>query len=218
MENNRKQFLPYKIVYSGGEGEIIEKKSRFIAAIAPAESEEEALAFIESVRKKHYDARHNCPAFIIGRNKELTRCSDDGEPSGTAGKPILEVLLGAGLTNTVVVVTRYFGGTLLGTGGLVRAYTQAVQEALKNVGIATMRYGSVISIETDYTDLGKIQYLLGNKGISIADSFYTDKVTLKIQIPKEQAEPLMKELTEQTAGRVHCEVLEDGYYMEKEEA
>ena len=218
MENNRKQFLPYKIVYSGGEGEIIEKKSRFIAAIAPAESEEEALAFIESVRKKHYDARHNCPAFIIGQNKELTRCSDDGEPSGTAGKPILEVLLGAGLTNTVVVVTRYFGGTLLGTGGLVRAYTQAVQEALKNVGIATMRYGSVISIETDYTDLGKIQYLLGNKGISVADSLYTDKVTLKIQIPKEQAEPLMKELTEQTAGRVHCEVLEDGYYMEKEEA
>ncbi|MBR5800501.1 MAG: YigZ family protein [Lachnospiraceae bacterium] len=217
MENNRKQFLPYKIVYSGGEGEIIEKKSRFIAAIAPAESEEEALAFIESVRKKHYDARHNCPAFIIGQNKELTRCSDDGEPSGTAGKPILEVLLGAGLTNTVVVVTRYFGGTLLGTGGLVRAYTQAVQEALKNVGIATMRYGSVISIETDYTDLGKIQYLLGNKGISIADSLYTDKVTLKIQIPKEQAEPLMKELTEQTAGRVHCEVLEDGYYMEKED-
>lgn len=217
MENNKKQFLPYKIVYSGGEGEIIEKKSRFIAAIAPAESEEEAIAFIESVRKKHYDARHNCPAFIIGQNKELTRCSDDGEPSGTAGKPILEVLLGAGLTNTVVVVTRYFGGTLLGTGGLVRAYTQAVQEALKNVGIATMRYGSVISIETDYTDLGKIQYLLGNKGISIADSLYTDKVTLKIQIPKEQAEPLMKELTEQTAGRVHCEVLEDGYYMEKED-
>lgn len=217
MENNKNRFLPYKIVYRGGEGEIIEKKSRFIAAVAPAESEEEALAFIESVRKKHYDARHNCPAFVIGKNKELTRCSDDGEPSGTAGKPILEVLLGAGLTNTVVVVTRYFGGTLLGTGGLVRAYTQAVQEALKNVGIATMRYGSIISIETDYTDLGKIQYLLGNKGIPIADSVYTDKVTLKIQIPKEQVEPLMKELTEQTAGRVHCEVLEDGYYMEKEE-
>lgn len=218
MEQKRKEFLPYKIVYRAGEGEIVEKKSRFIASIAPAGSEEEALAFIESVKKRHYDARHNCPAFIIGRNHELTRCSDDGEPSGTAGKPILEVLLGAELTNTVVVVTRYFGGTLLGTGGLVRAYTQAVQEALKHTGIATMRYGATISIQTDYTDLGKIQYLLGNKGIAIMDSEYTDKVVLKIQIPEENAEMLTKELTENTAGRAIIEILEQGYYMEKEEA
>ncbi len=215
MENKKQEFPSYKIVYQGGSGEIVEKKSRFIASIAPAESEEEALAFIESVKKKHYDARHNCPAFIIGRNRELTRCSDDGEPSGTAGKPILEVLLGAGLTNTVVVVTRYFGGTLLGTGGLVRAYTQAVQEALLHTGVATMRYGAVLSIQTDYTDLGKIQYLLGNKGIAIADSEYTDKVVLKIQIPEEDTEGLMKELTENTAGRAGIEVLEKGYYMEK---
>lgn len=218
MEQKRKEFLPYKIVYRAGEGEIVEKKSRFIASIAPAGSEEEALAFIESVKKRHYDARHNCPAFIIGRNRELTRCSDDGEPSGTAGKPILEVLLGAELTNTVVVVTRYFGGTLLGTGGLVRAYTQAVQEALKHTGIATMRYGATISIQADYTDLGKIQYLLGNKGIAIIDSEYTDKVVLKIQIPEENAEMITKELTENTAGRAIIEILEQGYYMEKEEA
>lgn len=216
MKQKKQEFLPYKIVYQAGEGEIVEKKSRFIANIAPAENEEEAVAFIESIRKKHYDARHNCPAFVIGRSQELTRCSDDGEPSGTAGKPILEVLLSAGLTNTVVVVTRYFGGTLLGTGGLVRAYTQAVQEALKNTGIATMRYGAVISIQTDYTDLGKIQYILGNKEIPILNSEYTDKVILKIQMPEEKAVLLMKELTENTAGRVVMEIQEKGYYMEKE--
>lgn len=216
MESKKQEFLPYKIVYRAGDGEIVEKKSRFIASIAPAKSEEEAAAFIESVKKKHYDARHNCPAFIIGRNRELTRCSDDGEPSGTAGKPILEVLLSAGLTNVVVVVTRYFGGTLLGTGGLVRAYTQAVQEALKNTGIATMRYGACISIQTDYTDLGKIQYLLGNKGITIQDSEYTDKVILKIQLPEEDSGALMKELTESTAGRAVMEITDKGYYMEKD--
>ncbi len=216
MESKKQEFLPYKVVYRAGDGEIVEKKSRFIASIAPAQSEEEAVAFIESVKKKHYDARHNCPAFIIGRNRELTRCSDDGEPSGTAGKPILEVLLSAGLTNVVVVVTRYFGGTLLGTGGLVRAYTQAVQEGLKNIGIATMRYGACISIRTDYTDLGKIQYLLGNKGIAIQDSEYTDKVILKIQIPEEASGTLMKELTESTAGRAVMEITDKGYYMEKD--
>lgn len=216
MESKKQEFLPYKIVYRAGDGEIVEKKSRFIASIAPAVSEEEAAAFIEAVKKKHYDARHNCPAFIIGRNRELTRCSDDGEPSGTAGKPILEVLLSAGLTNVVVVVTRYFGGTLLGTGGLVRAYTQAVQEALKNTGIATMRYGACISIQTDYTDLGKIQYLLGNKGIAIRESEYTDKVILKIQLPEEDSGALIKELTESTAGRAVMEITDRGYYMEED--
>lgn len=215
-EDAKQSFLPYRIVYEGGEGEIVEKKSRFIATIAPVENEEEATAFIERIRKKYYDARHNCPAFVIGRNKELTRCSDDGEPSGTAGKPILEVLLGAGLTNVAVVVTRYFGGTLLGTGGLVRAYTQAVQEGLAACKIATMRYGVTIRIETDYTDLGKIQHLLNNKEIPIISSEYTDKVALMVQLPKEQAEGLRKELTEATAARAYTEITESGYYMEKE--
>lgn len=215
-EEAKQSFLPYRIVYEGGEGEIIEKKSRFIATIAPVESEEEATAFIERIRKKYYDARHNCPAFVIGKNKELTRCSDDGEPSGTAGKPILEVLLGAGLTNVAVVVTRYFGGTLLGTGGLVRAYTQAVQEGLAACKTATMRYGVTIRIETDYTDLGKIQHLLSNKEIPVIDSEYTDKVALLVQLPKELSEGLRKELTEATAARVRTEITESGYYMDKE--
>ena len=111
----------YKTVYEGGTGEIVEKKSRFIANVRPVETEEEALAFIEEMKKKYWDARHNCSAYILGERQEQMRCSDDGEPSQTAGKPMMDVLDGAGLTNTAVVVTRYFGGTLLGTGGLVRA-------------------------------------------------------------------------------------------------
>ena len=116
----------YRVITDAGCGEIVEKKSRFIASLMPVGSEEEALAFIASVRRKYYDARHNCFAFITGEDGETERCSDDGEPSGSAGRPMLEVLRGMGLTNTAAVVTRYFGGTLLGTGGLVRAYTQAV--------------------------------------------------------------------------------------------
>lgn len=123
----------YKIVYQGGEGEIVEKKSRFIAEIRPVESEEEATAFIAEVKKKYWDARHHCSAFTIGENNEVARCSDDGEPAQTAGRPMLDVLLGRELHNVCAVVTRYFGGTLLGTGGLVRAYGGAVQEGLKKL-------------------------------------------------------------------------------------
>ena len=107
-----------KIVYEGGEGELIEKKSRFIATVRPVESEEEALEFIAAMKKKYWNATHNCSAFVVGENQELQRCSDDGEPQGTAGRPMLDVLLGEEIHNAAVVVTRYFGGTLLGTGGL----------------------------------------------------------------------------------------------------
>ena len=117
----------YKIVYKGGEAEITEKKSRFIAHVAPAETEEEALAFIEEIRKKYWDARHNCTAYSVGIQQPVLRCSDDGEPSKTAGMPMMEVIQGEELHNIVVVVTRYFGGTLLGTGGLIRAYTKSAR-------------------------------------------------------------------------------------------
>ena len=130
MDKEKEILEDYKILLEGGEGEIVEKKSRFIATLRPVNSEEEAVSFIEEMKKKYWDARHNCSAFVIGPKAELTRCSDDGEPSGTAGRPMLEVLLGEEVRNVAVVVTRYFGGTLLGTGGLVRAYTQAVKEGL----------------------------------------------------------------------------------------
>lgn len=215
MENQKIMFTPYKIVFAPGEGEYEEKKSRFIAHVAPAESEEEAAEFIERMRKKYYDARHNCTAYIIGRNREITRCSDDGEPSGTAGKPILEVLLGAEVTNVVVVVTRYFGGTLLGTGGLVRAYTQATKEGLANAVIVTMRFGVELTICADYTDVGKVQYLLANEQIEIAQSRYTEKVEFDIQIPKEKQKAVTQKLIEATSARVQILENGEGYYQEK---
>ncbi|MEF2734386.1 MAG: YigZ family protein, partial [Blautia sp.] len=149
----------YKTVYQGGTGEVVEKKSRFIATVRPVNSEEEALQFIEEMKKKYWDARHNCSAYVIGERREFMRCSDDGEPQGTAGKPMLEVLLGEDLYNTAVVVTRYFGGTLLGTGGLVRAYSKAVQEGLADSRIITKKHGILTEVGTDYNSVGKLQYL-----------------------------------------------------------
>lgn len=213
MAGEKKQEFPdYRIVCRAGSGEYEEKKSRFIANVVPVSSVEEATAFIEAMRKKYYDARHNCSAFIIGRNREVTRCSDDGEPSGTAGKPILEVLLGAGVTNTAAVVTRYFGGTLLGTGGLVRAYTQAAQAGLASSSIATMCYGKELTIRTEYTDVGKLQYLLGNRQIEIQASRYSDTVEFDIQISADQCREVEEALTEATAGRARLEVTGEGYY------
>lgn len=213
MEKGYEQvFLPYKILQEGGSGEIVEKKSRFIATLAPVGSEEEAAAFVESIRKKYWDARHNCSAFVVGERAQLTRCSDDGEPAGTAGKPMLEVLLGAQIRNAAVVVTRYFGGVLLGTGGLVRAYTQAAQAGLEASDIVAMRYGMELKFVTDYNGIGKIQYLLGRKGLEAKDAEYTDIVTLKAEVPYEECRMLCKELTEATAGRVKIEELRKGYF------
>lgn len=134
-KGERKVVESYKIVYEGADGELVEKKSRFIAQIRPVASEEEAFAFIEEVHKKYWDARHHCYAYIIGERAQTARCSDDGEPSQTAGKPMMDVLAGEGLHDVCAVVTRYFGGTLLGTGGLVRAYSGAVKEALLNCSV-----------------------------------------------------------------------------------
>ena len=139
----------YKVVYEGGSGEIVEKKSRFLAAVQPVESEEAAAAFIGAVKKKYWDASHNCSAFTIGRHHELTRCSDDGEPSGTAGRPMLDVLLREDIHNAAVVVTRYFGGTLLGTGGLVRAYQKCTQAGLEGAVIIEKQQGQLLEIGTD---------------------------------------------------------------------
>lgn len=215
MDNTEKKEIrkPYQIVIEGGEGEYVEKKSRFIATVKPVESEEEAIAFIDSIKKKYWDARHNCSAFVIGSKNEITRCSDDGEPSGTAGRPMLEVLLGREVHNVAVVVTRYFGGVLLGTGGLVRAYTKAVQEGLANSQIATLAYGTSMKIETDYNGIGKLQYILGKAGVAIQSSEYTDVVTLQVFLLQEQKEGILKEMTEATAGKCKYEMLEEKYEL-----
>ena len=154
----------YKTVYKGGEGEIVEKKSRFIATVVPVHSEEEALKFVEAMKKKYWNATHNCYAYVI-ENHELQRYSDDGEPGGTAGKPMLDVLIGEEIHNAAIVVTRYFGGTLLGTGGLVRAYSAAAKQGLASSVIITKNPGVKLRLATDYAGLGKIQYILGQRGI-----------------------------------------------------
>ena len=165
------------------------------------------------MKKKYWDARHNCYAYVLGERGELVRFSDDGEPSGTAGKPILEVLLGMEVRNLVVVVTRYFGGTLLGTGGLVRAYTQAAQAGMAASVIRTMRYGALLFITTDYNGIGRIQYLLGMRKIMIEEPEYTDVVTLKVKVPYEEEEALRKEITEATAGKARIKKIDSLYYI-----
>lgn len=195
----------YRTVYTGGEGEIVEKKSRFIATAAPVRSEEEALQVIEQIRKKYWDARHNCFAYVIGERGELERFSDDGEPGGTAGKPILEVIKGEELRNTLIIVTRYFGGTLLGTGGLVRAYSAAAKAGIASSVIITRIPGIKLHITTEYTGLGKIQYILGQRGITTLDSVYTDKVELEVLTAEAEAEAVKAELTEGTNGQAIIE-------------
>ncbi len=199
----------YINLVKGGEGEIIEKKSRFIGQIMPCNSEEEAYTFIESIKKKHYDARHNCFAFSIGEEMPLLRFSDDGEPQGTAGKPILEVINGSGIHNICIVVTRYFGGTLLGTGGLVRAYTDASKEALKNCETKLMQRLFPVDILTNYTDMGKIQYILNTNDIIIDDTIFTDEVLFKTKIPVAVCDKLVKDITEATGARAILDIQDE---------
>lgn len=205
----------YKILIKGGQGEIIEKKSRFIASLQPAASEEEAAAFIEAVKKKYWDAKHNCTAMVLGRNAEITRCSDDGEPSGTAGRPMLEVLTGEGLRDVVVVVTRYFGGTLLGTGGLVRAYSQAVKEGLKNCETGVLREGRKVKLLMSYNDYGKVEHLCRMEGQELEEVIYREHVTVLMTIPEQLYENRIGKLRDASAGRLEIEELGKCTFLDK---
>lgn len=202
----------YKILYRGGEGELVEKKSRFIATTRPVKSEEEASSFVEEIRKKYWDARHNCYAYVIGSRGQTSRCSDDGEPAQTAGRPMLDVLTGEGIKDVCVVVTRYFGGTLLGTGGLVRAYSGAVQEGLKHSVVVEKIPGKKIRIITDYNGMGKIQYVAGQMGITVLDTEYTDQVVMILMVPDGDIGHFVARVTERTAGKAVIEEAEDLYY------
>lgn len=192
-------------VYKGGQGEITEKKSRFIATVRPVESENEAVSFINETKKKYWDARHNCSAFVIGKRQELTRCSDDGEPAGTAGRPMLDVLLKENIHNAAVVVTRYFGGVLLGTGGLVRAYQQATKAGLSASEIIEKKDGAVLFIRTDYTGIGRLQYLFAQEKITVMDTAYEADVLVKAVIPENDKKRIEKTIIEQTNGTAKLE-------------
>lgn len=191
----------FQIVYRGGVGEIVEKKSRFIATVVPVANEDEALQFIEQTKKQYWDARHNCSAYVIGPNNEITHCSDDGEPAKTAGRPILDVILGEGIHNVCVVVTRYFGGVLLGTGGLVRAYQGAAKAGLEACSIITRRLGVPITVATDYNSIGKLQYITAQMNLTTLSTEFTEQVLLKVLAPSEDSEAFQKKVTEATSGR-----------------
>lgn len=204
----------YRTIFEDGTDEIVEKKSRFIAKIALVESEEEALSFIEKIRKQYWDARHHCYAFRVGTDHLLERCSDDGEPSGTAGRPMLEVLSGQQLYNVVAVVIRYFGGTLLGTGGLVRAYTKSVQAGIEASTVIEKKLACMITFICDYSFYGKIQYIAATENISIVDTQFTDSVTVNLLVPVAKKERIKKKLTEASGGAIHLEEGNQVYYAD----
>ena len=203
------------IIKEGGQGEIVEKKSRFIATVLPIDTEEEALQYIEKIKKKYWDARHNCFAFVIGSNNEIQRFSDDGEPQGTAGKPILETLLNENLHNTLIVVTRYFGGTLLGTGGLVRAYGQSSKEGIRNSVIQKVCEGISFKLTVDYNSIGKIKYIMGQMGITAAQEDCGQNVVLSILMKKDEYNEFNTKVTDATGGKAVFEDEEDREYREE---
>lgn len=202
----------YNTAYIGGSGEYIEKKSRFIGEVFPIESEEEVLQYIEEVKKRYWDARHHCFAYVLNGAQVIERFSDDGEPNGTAGKPILDVIKGDQLKNVLVVVTRYFGGTLLGTGGLVRAYTSAAREGLNHSTIISKILGVKLRIGTDYTGLGKIQYLLGQKAVPIIDTTYTEEVFITVVVSLEEEKVITHEIIEATNAKSTIEKVEECWF------
>ena len=172
----------FYMVDGPAQGEIVEKKSRFIANVFPVDSEEQALEIIEKTKKQYWDARHNCFAFVIGKNNEVQRFSDDGEPQGTAGKPILEVLTKGNIHNTLIIVTRYFGGIKLGAGGLTRAYSQAVADALKEANIVEKHLIDVYDVSLDYSFTKKFEHLLKVNDIDCINKEYDEQVTYRLYI------------------------------------
>lgn len=192
----------YRMVKEYGENYFIEKKSRFIGYVSPAYTEEDAVNFINSIKKKHYDATHNCHAYILGENSNMQRSSDDGEPSGTAGIPILEVIRKEGLTNTVVVVTRYFGGIMLGAGGLIRAYTEGAAIGIKAAGIISVKPFAEYKLSFDYSILSKLQYEMPKKNYIIKDVEYLDVVNMNIIVNPENREVFEQDVIQWTNGSI----------------
>ena len=176
------ETLSYKTLRAAGEQEFIINKSRFIGQGAPCRTEEEALAFLAQVRARHKDANHNCYAYIIGRNMGIMRYSDDGEPGGTAGLPIIEVMKARGVVDCAVVVTRYFGGVLLGAGGLTRAYARGSKEALDAAGVAVMEMSCRHLVEVDYATWQRLSYFLGSAPCRLEDTAFTDRVTTALWV------------------------------------
>ncbi|MCM3602666.1 YigZ family protein [Robertmurraya korlensis] len=195
-------MLPsYQTIKGYGEHEIVIEKSRFIAHISRAETEEEAIEFIQSIKKKHWNATHNCSAYLIGEHDLIQKANDDGEPSGTAGVPILEVLKKRKLKDTVVVITRYFGGIKLGAGGLIRAYGKATSEGLNATGIVERKLMQVVHVKVDYTWLGKLENELRASIYEIKEIHYLDAVEFEVFVEEAQVGQFNDWMIEMTNGQ-----------------
>lgn len=196
----------YVTITQRAEDEFFEKKSQFIGYIAPVSTEEEALSFLAEIRTKHRDARHNCFAYILQNG--VKRASDDGEPQGTAGVPIMEVVEREGLTDVIVVVTRYFGGILLGAGGLVRAYAHAAKLAVDAAQRKVMSPAVLVELQMDYNQYGKINNVLSKYTVIVQNTDFTDLVTMQALFIESDLEPFRDELRELTAATVEAVELE----------
>ena len=195
----------YMTLRSPCSGEIEEKRSRFIASAAPVETEEQAVEFINSVKAANRKARHNVYAYIL-RDGNISRYSDDGEPQGTGGVPVLETIKKEGLTDICVVVTRYFGGILLGAGGLVRAYSSGAADAVKAAGVEKHIPGALIALRCDYSRYGAIESLIAKSNAEITESEFTDEIRLSISCAKKEADSIIKAIIERTDGRCRPEL------------
>ena len=207
----------YRTIAETGISEVTEKKSRFIGEICRVRSLEEAEAHIAGIRKQYYDARHHCFAFVTGEPgtpEEIIRSSDDGEPQGTAGKPMLEILTGRQLHQTLIVVTRYFGGTLLGTGGLVRAYSAAAREAAELAETVWVRRGVKLRVGCSYSDYGRLQYLFANEGVMISSSDFGESVSIEAVMQEKRCGEIRKKITELTDGKAEIGELGPVVYEE----
>jgi uncharacterized YigZ family protein len=205
----------YYTVKETGAHEITIQRSRFIAHISRAESESEAQEFILAIKKKYWDATHNCSAYLIGENDQIQKANDDGEPSGTAGVPILEVLRKRNLKDTVVVITRYFGGIKLGAGGLIRAYGKSTSEGLNAVGIVKRKLVQILKVKIDYTWLGKIEKEIRASTHTIKEIHYLDIVEIDAYIDQDQLQPFQEWIIELTNGQ--CTIVSgETVYLEED--
>ena len=200
----------YYIPTASAEAELVEKRSRFIGQVRPVETEEEARAFVEQVKKKHYDARHNCWCYRL-QDGGVERYSDDGEPQGTAGQPMLNVFQREEITNVVCVVTRYFGGVLLGAGGLVRAYTQSAKDALDAAGVSVVRRWVEAAVPCPYSFFDRVKLEVEAHGGVLGETEYAADVTVHALLPEGQVEVFSARMTELTAGGTEVQILGEAF-------
>lgn len=201
----------YITVREEASDEVVIMKSRFIGYAAPCETEEDALAFLRRIKEKHRDARHHCYAYVIGLNAGVMRYSDDGEPGGTAGLPMMDVLKNAGAVNCCVVVVRYFGGVLLGTGGLVRAYTLGCKIALEAAGLVRMELSDVLRCRISYALWNSVQYAVQKLPVQLGDTVYAEDVAFVLIVRKKDSEATVLQLRNLSDGKMTCEPVSEEY-------